>query len=251
MAAQNSYSTATPADDDYVTGVDVSDTTQNAAGSTKSFLMSALATYVGNVMRALANVWTAKQTISVDVTSASGGDGMIVDVTADLASGSGAVQVNGMTFSVAQAQPTVTAQVLQSVNGFVSTAHVAGTVTRMQAINLVASADAGTTTLIEGGYIETDVNGTAAEANGLHIANYINGVATINRGLYIEDVSGGGTNYAIYTNAGAVRFGGALTLGTDLAVTEGGTGASTQAGAQANLDVPSNADAIAYAMIFG
>lgn len=46
MARQDSYSTAAPADGDHVTGVDVSDTTQNAAGSTKRFLFSDIWTYI-------------------------------------------------------------------------------------------------------------------------------------------------------------------------------------------------------------
>lgn len=45
---------------------------------------------------------------------------------------------------------------------------------------------------------------------------YVNAMtgATNNTGIWIEDITGGTLNYAIYTNAGGVRFGGALTLNT-------------------------------------
>lgn len=48
MAKLDSYSTATPADGDALLGQDVSDTTQDAAGSTKRFTFSALLTYVSS-----------------------------------------------------------------------------------------------------------------------------------------------------------------------------------------------------------
>lgn len=38
-------------------------------------------------------------------------------------------------------------------------------------------------------------------------------------GLYVASLTAGGTNYAIYTNVGAVRFGGAVTAASTLAVT--------------------------------
>jgi hypothetical protein len=43
--------------------------------------------------------------------------------------------------------------------------------------------------------------------------------------------------YTITQSGASLAFSGAITLGTDLAVTEGGTGASTEVGARANLEV--------------
>lgn len=40
-------------------------------------------------------------------------------------------------------------------------------------------------------------------------------------------------------------------IGTPVAITAGGTGATTAAGARTNLDVPSNSDALLYAIVFG
>lgn len=61
------YSTATPADADSVLGLDVSDTTDDAAGTVKRYLMTALTTYVRAAMLALANTWALTQTFSAIV----------------------------------------------------------------------------------------------------------------------------------------------------------------------------------------
>lgn len=54
MARQDAYGAATPANGDFVTGVDVSDPTHNAAGSTKRFTFSDIATYVASTLGNLA-----------------------------------------------------------------------------------------------------------------------------------------------------------------------------------------------------
>ena len=73
----------------------------------------------------------------------------------------------------------------------------------------------------------------------------VTGLITNAYGLYIEDINTGGIlNYAIYTNAGLVHFGGAvdaasLTLTTPLAVAQGGTGATNATDAKTNLGITS------------
>src|SRR5690349_5979730 len=64
MPAQNSYNPATPADGDYVTGVDISDTTQSVSGSTASFLFSAIYSYVRGKLLAVTNTFSADQTLN-------------------------------------------------------------------------------------------------------------------------------------------------------------------------------------------
>jgi hypothetical protein len=67
---------------------------------------------------------------------------------------------------------------------------------------------------------------TLTAGEGIRIASATVGAAssvTTMSGLYVETVSGGSTNYAIYTNGGAVRFGDALTVASGgLTVSSGG-----------------------------
>lgn len=74
MARQDSYDLVTPADSDFFTIVDASDTTQNAAGSTKRTLMSSVSSYVlGNL--AGANVVSLINTELGSATWQDGGGG--------------------------------------------------------------------------------------------------------------------------------------------------------------------------------
>ena len=45
-------------------------------------------------------------------------------------------------------------------------------------------------------------------------------VATLNHGIYVDAITGGGTNYAIYTNAGSVRLGALAGSGTRTVVVD-------------------------------
>jgi len=62
---------------------------------------------------------------------------------------------------------------------------------------------------------------TMTDAKGIWILNAGKGAgSTITNlyGLYIDDQTAGGTNYAIYTNAGLVRFGGAATFASTVTI---------------------------------
>lgn len=68
--------------------------------------------------------------------------------------------------------------------------------------------------------------GTITTAVGINITTVNSGGGTVTnlRGINIDDVSAGTNNYAIYTNAGAVRFGGATTIADTTASTSTTTG---------------------------
>ena len=89
-------------------------------------------------------------------------------------------------------------------------------------------------TLVVGAQYYPQINGTqtVASVQGLRVQSFVNATATISSfysariadifsaggtvtnqyGLYIDSLTTGGTNYAIYTNSGAVRFGDAVTI---------------------------------------
>lgn len=65
---------------------------------------------------------------------------------------------------------------------------------------------------------------TTGAVRAVHIANPTKGAGntiTTAYGLYIESITAGSTNYAIYTDSGLVRFGGAVTMASTLSVTSG------------------------------
>ena len=59
-------------------------------------------------------------------------------------------------------------------------------------------------------YTAASYTGTIASMDGIHIQSgaKLGGTWTVQTGLYIENITSGATNYAIYTNAGAIRLGG-------------------------------------------
>lgn len=95
----------------------------------------------------------------------------------------------------------------------------------------LAGANIGALTLDKGSALTT----TDYKALQLFEPLTISGTGTVTTayGLLILDIACGGTNYAIYTGAGLVRFGGALTVAASVTVSTGGitvTGNSTMAG---------------------
>jgi hypothetical protein len=66
-----------------------------------------------------------------------------------------------------------------------------------------------------GGSASSSGGGTVAVFYGLNLPDLAlsgGSTCTISYGIYIAAITSGATNYAIYTNAGAVRFGGSLTV---------------------------------------
>lgn len=65
--------------------------------------------------------------------------------------------------------------------------------------------------------------GTVTSLYGLYISNPIGGgTITTNYGVYIADMTAGDTDYAIYTNAGAISLGASVTIRAGGLVTEAG-----------------------------
>lgn len=241
MPAQNSYNSATPADGDYVTGVDISDTTQSVSGSTASFLFSAISSYVRSAMLALANAWTAHQSIGADASPDMPYPGnhpqsyllSLSEAFTSTAAYTGAIFAN----------PTITLNgTNQDVYGFDIEIAQGGSVAGGSLFAGYISADytgSGSRDNVYGLSIGVNAHDktVSTTVDGLYIG--VSGAAGSPqaRGLVIDNVSGATANYALQTGAGAVSF------GDDVSV----AGALTVGGAA----VPTQADAIAYALIFG
>jgi len=109
--------------------------------------------------------------------------------------------------------------------------------TQQYGIRSDATVSSATTTAAFGGFFRVNTATvtapnayTVSSVYGVAIYNVIPGsysTITTQYGLYIEAMTSGSTNYAIYTNSGAVRFGGAVTCASTLSVTGASTLSST------------------------
>jgi len=89
---------------------------------------------------------------------------------------------------------------------------------------------------------------TMAAGTGVYIASSILGsgsAITTLYGLYVEGMTTGGTNYAIYTNAGDIRFGGTIVAGT----WQGTAIAAAYLGAHNHAAADINSGNLAYARL--
>jgi hypothetical protein len=88
------------------------------------------------------------------------------------------------------------------------------------------------------------------QANGAASVT-VNDALVVNETLAVTGASTltGAVTANTFASSGATITGGSVTGITDLAVADGGTGASTAAGARTNLDVPSNSEAILDTLI--
>jgi hypothetical protein len=76
------------------------------------------------------------------------------------------------------------------------------------------------------------------------------GVRTITQASPGVAISNSSTRSILYSNGTDVILAETLGLGTPIPITQGGTGATTATGAQANLNVPSTRDAFSYVRMF-
>ena len=79
---------------------------------------------------------------------------------------------------------------------------------------------------------------------------FIFGVRTITQASPGVSITNSSTRSILYSNGTDVILAETLGLGTPIPITQGGTGATTATGAQANLNVPSTIDAFTYTLMF-
>lgn len=237
MPAQNSYTTKTPADGDYVTGVDISDTTQSASGSTASFLFSAIYTYVRGKLLAAANTWTQAQAIGPDASPNDPSYDALLAID-DYTFEPRTSQINGLQMNVTL-DGAVGGQ-FSGLNFYIDSGESTGDLTSILGVNGSAwHGTAGDVGYVIGAQVNAGSYGAGDVAHlvGLRAVLYSNGTTQEAVGLLVDDVSGADTNYAIKTGVGAVSFGDDVEI--DGALTVGGSA------------VPTAAEAVAYALIFG
>lgn len=223
---------------DVIPVVDISDTTQSAHGSLDSITV---ANFFGSIpspmTQALGTITTSQPALSASQTwnaggvtftafslavtsTASAAGSKLIDITSDL--GSGAVRrlqvlKNGST-GIGGSASTDTILALNSGNTLTGTSQrgincqpTFNSTCTVQGISILSQVftQAAAYTLTDG--IAVYVQNASIGAGSTLTNQY---------GIYVEAMTSGGTlNYAIYTNAGLVRFGGATTIASTLTTT--------------------------------
>jgi len=154
--------------------------------------------------------------------------GDLVAASANFGAGAGALTAGAISGTTGTFSGTVGIGVAASASVglylFGATA-LTGSGTSQNAIKSDLTFPAAATVSIDAGFFRVRTTASAytvSVASGIYIDEAIKGATstiTTLYGLKIEDQTVGGTNYAIYTGAGLVRFGGAATFASTVAVT--------------------------------
>lgn len=122
----------------------------------------------------------------------------------------------------------------QGIRSTVTLSHTSGSQATGQSVlaYIRGTGSGGTTTVADALYARVDsaTGHTITSAHGVHVYSPAgSGTITTLYGVKIDDMVAGGTDYALYTGAGTVRLGDAVTMASTLAVTGAATLSSTLA----------------------